>query len=117
MGSFAEYRAIKAVNWSTLKAMDTSPKQYRHALVHESDDAVALRIGRAIHCFVLEPQEARKRLAVFDGKKRGTKDDNDLLGTLFQTSTCRMTHHPSRELVNFLRFVKGNLSIYYNGQA
>lgn len=69
--SFEEYRAIKAVNWSTLKAMAVSPKQYRYALTHSTGDTVALRVGRAVHCLLLEPEEVRARYAIWDGERRG----------------------------------------------
>ena len=52
---FAEYQALKATNWSTLKNMAVSPRLYRRRLAHPLPDTPAMLMGRAIHSGVLEP--------------------------------------------------------------
>jgi hypothetical protein len=52
---FAEYQALGALNWSTLKNMAISPRLYRHRLAHPLPDTPAMLMGRAIHAAVLEP--------------------------------------------------------------
>lgn len=51
-----EYAAIDAVNWSTLVHLATSPMMLRWRADHPREDTRALRLGRAIHCAVLEPE-------------------------------------------------------------
>ncbi len=53
--SFDEYRAIKAVNFSTLKAMAVSPLKYRHVVDVGVDDKPHWKLGRVAHTAVLEP--------------------------------------------------------------
>ncbi len=74
--SFEEYKAIDAVNNSTLKLVAVSP-----ALVlwdkecpkdDEDDDAGVF--GNALHCIVLEPNEFDKRYAVAPTSPRNTKE-------------------------------------------
>lgn len=63
----AEYRAMDAVNWSTLKHLRESPKHYRHALDNPRKDTPALMLGRALHTLVLEPAKFGAEYAVFSG--------------------------------------------------
>lgn len=66
--SWDEYRAIKAVNFSTLKHIDVSGAHYQHNLANptESDP---LRLGQAEHCLVLEPKRYDLDFAVW--RRRG----------------------------------------------
>jgi hypothetical protein len=66
-----EYRAIDAVNWSSLKSLRISPKQYRHDLLSEREDSVSMRIGRAVHTMLLEPDAFPARHPVYGGSRRG----------------------------------------------
>lgn len=50
------YDDIEALNWSSLKLMHTSPLLYRYRQTVPREDSAALRLGRAIHCAVLEPE-------------------------------------------------------------
>ena len=50
-----EYTDIKALNFSSLKYMATSPLAYQYALTHPRPDTDAMRLGRAVHKLVLEP--------------------------------------------------------------
>lgn len=54
---YAEYAAILAMNWSTLKTLDQSPLAFRHAQTHPRKDTDALFFGRAFHCALLEPDK------------------------------------------------------------
>lgn len=49
------YADIDAINWSTLKHLATSAKMLDWRVRHPRQDTRALRVGRAIHCAVLEP--------------------------------------------------------------
>ena len=73
---FATYRAIDAVNWSTLKEMDKSPAHYAHRCKHPLRDTPRLLLGRAVHTAVLEPDEFPTRYVVFDGGTRRGKTWN-----------------------------------------
>ena len=57
--------------WSALKHLRTSPKQYRFALDNPSPDTPSLRIGRALHSMVLEPDTFAERYAIWTGTRRG----------------------------------------------
>lgn len=50
------YDAIEALNWSTLKLIETSPALLKYRLTNPRPDTPSLRLGRAIHCAVLEPE-------------------------------------------------------------
>lgn len=66
-----EYRQLPGVNWSLLKHMRTSPLAYRYHCDHPSSDTDAFRVGRAIHCLILEPSQFRDRYVVFQGRRQG----------------------------------------------
>jgi hypothetical protein len=66
--SWDEYRAIRAVNHSTLKVLDHSPKHYRHNLSNPTETD-ALRLGIAAHCAVLEPKRFASDFAVWRERK------------------------------------------------
>lgn len=57
MSTFADYRAVKAVNWSTLKHMERSPAHYRAAVAGELERPAspALAFGSLVHALALEP--------------------------------------------------------------
>lgn len=70
--TFAEYRNIKAVNWSTLKAMDDSPAHYKAAIEHGRDDTDALRLGRLADVLLFTPEAFEAKFAVWEhGDRRG----------------------------------------------
>lgn len=54
--SFDSYAAIEAVNWSTLKYIETSPLLCRHRADNPEEDKEAFRIGRMLHAATLEPE-------------------------------------------------------------
>lgn len=73
-----EYRAINAVNQSTLKAMERSPLHYRHRLDHPEDVTEPMRLGSLAHCACLEPNEVQRRFVVWapvDEDGEPVKDD------------------------------------------
>lgn len=72
---FAEYVALDAVNWSTLKALRDSPLHYRHATTHARPDTASLMLGRAVHTATLEPSRFADAYAVFDGVRCGKEYD------------------------------------------
>jgi exodeoxyribonuclease VIII len=60
----AEYTKIKALNWSNLKLMETSPLFYDYRQRHPREDSPSLLVGRAAHCAVLEPERFAERYVV-----------------------------------------------------
>ena len=60
----AQYDALVAVNWSSLKHLGRSPAHYQAALKQTFADTDTLRIGRAFHVAALEPQRAESLYAV-----------------------------------------------------
>ena len=66
----ADYHAIDAVNWSTLKWMRESPLVYRHRLDHGYEDTHALAMGRVTHTLVFEPSKFDAEYVIWDGGDR-----------------------------------------------
>jgi hypothetical protein len=62
------------INLSTLRLMARSPAHYRHALLEPRADTDAMKLGRATHLAVLEPERFRGSVAVWDGGRRAGKD-------------------------------------------
>lgn len=63
--SEAQYRAIDAINQSTLKAIAKSPLHYQHALRFGVKETGAMRLGTVAHAAVLEPEIIGRRFAVW----------------------------------------------------
>jgi hypothetical protein len=72
--AFDEYAAIDAVNFSTLKEMAKSALHYRHRLLTPREDTAGMRMGRAVHTAVLEPDRFPLEHVVFDGPVRRGKE-------------------------------------------
>lgn len=53
--NFADYQAIDAVNFSSLKSMRESPLHYYHTVHAKHEETPAEALGSAVHCAVLEP--------------------------------------------------------------
>lgn len=70
------YDKIKAVNWSTLKCLATSPMLYRYRLEHPEPSKPSYALGNAVHTLALEPQQFHLRYAEFDGTRRGKSWDD-----------------------------------------
>ena len=62
---FADYLAIQAVNWSSLKQIARSPRHYRHLLANPLPDKDDFRLGRALHTLVLEPDLFHEQYAIW----------------------------------------------------
>ena len=70
-----EYRERPEVNKSTLWEIRKSPAHYKWAVENPSEDTPALKMGRAIHMAVLQPEEFPDTYAVMpDGIDRRTKE-------------------------------------------
>lgn len=72
--SFAEYLAIDAVNFSTLKALAGGDRAYVHSLSHVFEGTDATNQGDLLHTLILEPAELLMRFAVWEGGRRAGKD-------------------------------------------
>lgn len=59
------YRALDAVNFSTLKAVAKSPLHYRHALDAPDEPTDAKRLGSLAHTAILEPERLSAEYAVW----------------------------------------------------
>jgi exodeoxyribonuclease VIII len=86
--TFQEYRALGAANWSSLRELARSPKHYAYRLSHERPDTPAMRLGRAVHTSVLEPDRFALEYTIWRGGVRRGKewdafcvanDDKDIL--------------------------------------
>lgn len=69
---FADYLAIDAVNWSLLRELRKSPKHYHHRATEPREDADVLRLGRAAHAAVFEPERFTVDYTVWtEGRRAG----------------------------------------------
>jgi hypothetical protein len=67
------YEELEGINWSRLRSMRVSPKQYRHDAETEREDTAALRIGLTSHAFILEPELFKSRFVCYrESKSVGT---------------------------------------------
>lgn len=71
--TYAEYRALDAVNISSLLHIARSPAHYRHAIEHGVADTGAMAFGRIGHMAILEPERYADEIAVWDGGRRAGK--------------------------------------------
>lgn len=71
--SFRDYKAVDAVNWSSLKELKRSPKHYRYRLENERPDSVRLALGRGAHTAILEPMRFLRDYALWEGDRRAGK--------------------------------------------
>lgn len=68
----AEYNAIDAVRSSELVELAKSPKHYAHRKTSPLADTPEFRIGRAVHCYVLEPHAFDQRFVCYrEDKAKG----------------------------------------------
>lgn len=72
--TFDAYKAIDAVNWSTLKNLRDSALHYRHAMENGRPDTPALALGRVTHALVFEPDTFARDYAIYEGGDRRGKD-------------------------------------------
>lgn len=74
--SFADYKAIDAMNNSKLKLFKRTPAHAHYALTQPDADTSAFRIGDAVHTAVLEPERFSReyvRAPRFDMRKTADK--------------------------------------------
>ena len=69
--NFQAYSDLQGVNWSHLKAMAKSPLHYKYGLTTPRPDSPAMRLGRAIHTAVLEPDLFPVEWTLYDGRRAG----------------------------------------------
>ena len=67
----SDYDALPGVRWSYLKEMGRSPAHYRYAVDHPREDTAALRLGRAVHLAVLQPELFGDSYTTWQGTRRG----------------------------------------------
>lgn len=71
---FEDYAKLDAINWTRLRRLrDGSPYHYRYFEEHDGGDADILRLGRAAHAMLLEPETVEAAFTVFTGKVRNGK--------------------------------------------
>lgn len=70
----AQYEAIDAINWSLLRSMRISPKQFQHDRTNGRADTASMKLGRAVHVAVFEPQRFESEFVVYQGAVRRGKE-------------------------------------------
>ena len=65
-----EYDCIEAVNWSTLKYAVQSGLCYQHHLTNPPEDTDAMKLGRATHTAVFEPDRLLHEYVMWSGGRR-----------------------------------------------
>lgn len=89
---------IERINWSTLKEIAVSPRNFRWRLENPVEDTDALRLGRAVHCLALEGEEALAERYVERGQCAATTQRGNQcssLGSLYWDGEwyCRKGGH------------------------
>jgi exodeoxyribonuclease VIII len=69
-----EYRALPALNYSGAKELLKSPAHYKAYLTKPQEETKALKIGSAVHAYVLQPDVALATYATAPEVDRRTKD-------------------------------------------
>lgn len=67
----AEYSQICAINWSLLKSMRVSPRQFAHDRDNPRPETDTLRVGLCIHTYVFEPSTFAERYIPYEGRRAG----------------------------------------------
>lgn len=63
------YDEIRALNWSSLRHMATSPLEYRWRIDNPQPQTTAMLLGSAIHCRILEPGKFDARYALCEVRR------------------------------------------------
>ena len=71
--SFDDYLALRGEHYSSIKELRRSPLHYKSRV--RPSDSDALRVGRAIHAYVLDPGNANANVVQFDGRRFGKSWD------------------------------------------
>ena len=81
--SYEEYEALPGLRASDLKKAQQSMLAYKWHMDHKHDDddddkteSPSLRIGSALHCAILEPEDYSSRYGVYEGIRRGKEWDS-----------------------------------------
>src|SRR6185312_14979704 len=72
--TFDEYAKLEGINWSTLRHMQKSPAHYLQNLLQKGKDTAAMKLGRAGHVAILEPDKFMSYCVVWDGGTRRGKE-------------------------------------------
>lgn len=64
-----DYRALKAVNWSSLKQYSKSPAHYRAYLDNPPEQTPAMFLGSVVHCLILEPDKFEEKYIVAPARR------------------------------------------------
>lgn len=112
------YDEIEAMNWSSLKLMDTSPLMYHWRQTHPRPDTPSFLLGRAIHCAILEPDQFDSRYIIrpekLDGRTKAGKawladvpKDVETLpaakGEVIKECTASVLRHPDFDILECTR--------------
>jgi len=76
--SFDEYRAIEAINASSIKKGRKSPLHMHDYVVHGTPDNEGLRKGRLAHAWTLEYDNRFERIAIYEGATSGKGSQTEL---------------------------------------
>ena len=72
--TFAEYIAIDAENWSSVKWMRDSARSYRWHRDNDQPSTTSQLRGRLLHHLVFEFEQVGTHYAIFEGDRRGTNE-------------------------------------------
>lgn len=102
--TLAEYLSIDAVHWSTLKELRRSPLHYRHRTQTPREDVDTLRLGRAAHCAVFEPDQFQTRYVTFPGNRRAGKTWDEFQAEhAGRTILTRLQYHHALSIATAVR--------------
>lgn len=88
---FADYTTLLGLNQSKLGALKRCPQKFKHMLTAERSDSDALRIGRAIHTAVFQPEMFNKEFLCLPDIDRRTLKGREMYADLVSqnpTKTC-----------------------------
>lgn len=66
-----DYRAAPGLNWSQLKHIARSPRDYAFQLDAPNTPTAAMRLGSAVHAAILEPERYAAEWTVYSGRRAG----------------------------------------------
>ncbi len=85
------------LNWSTLRHIATSPRLLKWRVDHPEPESPALKLGRAIHCAILEPEHFASRWVMTTDCQAKTKaaESCRAAGSLYHDGLwyCRVRGH------------------------
>lgn len=73
--------AIERMNWSTLKHLAVSARNMKYRVDHPQEDTPALKLGRALHCLLIEPQNFDDRWVVSSTCSGVVKKSGEICGS------------------------------------